>query len=183
MANNNPRNLTGWAKEFYDNYQKLGSNPSLTDIKGNTSALSDLTNMTYGTSGLSLFRLFTDYRADPNAKSDIYGNVVNPNSIYGVRSETPSMPATPDYDDLPVGMSYSEALARAQRRLNPQYDAMRSKLEQTYSQQRADTLSYWRRDMAAFLALVAAGGRRQNTAPPNKRLKQSLKQKHRARQL
>ncbi len=137
MANNKPLNLTGWAKEFYDNYQKLGSNPRLTDIKGNTSALSDLTNMTYGTSGLSLSDYSRITGADPNAKSDIYGNVVNPNSIYGVRSVTPSMPATPVYDDLPVGMSYSEALARAQRRLNPQYDAMRNKLEQTYSQQRA----------------------------------------------
>jgi hypothetical protein len=136
LANNKPLNLTGWAKEYYDNYQKFGNNPSLTDIKGNTSALSDLTNMTYGTSGLGLSDYSRITGADPNAKSDIYGNVVNPNSIYGERSEIPSMPATPDYGDLPEGMSYSEALARSQRRLNPQYDAMRGKLEQTYSQQR-----------------------------------------------
>jgi hypothetical protein len=134
-----PPGLTGYAAEYWKNLQTYGNG-------GARDSIQKVTNMTYGNTGITGDEVKNIYAAGgltaPQIQTDSQGYYVNPNSnpyssLYTpVGNTAPNQPETYKPGDLPEGMSYAEALKRAQKSLNPQYDTARGRLEQQYSQLR-----------------------------------------------
>lgn len=136
MAGTLGEGATGYAAKYVDALKNYG----------NTDATWNVANLANGGSGLATSTYKNWVGANSNAMTDANGNVTNSTvetyrPYYTVNTGSdPTAPGTITTTPLPEEgdqyMSYSEALQRAQNRLNPTYNSSRNKLEQAYSQQR-----------------------------------------------